>query len=296
LKSYITLLAGLLLGCGDPEPEPDSFFDGWSAEPGDTGVEETPLRITFDLSVGRMTFDVESVEGSNLDLIGGVSWQDANGTQFWFTDGASGYALDTTTLLLSEPFQWVDTSGQPVHIEKMFVSTLNGVDLLIGVTGADYRVFDVVQAGWSDARTFFNTLPDTSLVEFAPTDVVDLKGFEGLGYYLMAIDNIGGLYFGSVGGVFQWISPVVEFGSLETLQPSQVLSLETKGGTLPERIAIVADNQVYLFDETALASGVVCFESWEEGLDENEVPFTPIEMFEADFDGDGVESIVWVHQ
>ena len=254
--------------------------------------------MTFELSEGHMTFDVQQASGSELDLLGGLSWRDASGIQFWFNDGFNGYVLDEDTLVMSEPIPWLDVAGQPVYIEGLFVASAGGIDVLVGARGSTFRVFDVSVGAWTERRDFKWRQADQSFVPFTPKDVVGVKGLEGLAYYMMAIDEVGALYFGNLFGEFDQVSPfTMDCASATPLLPTQVLTLEPGHGTFAEEMAVVQDNRVFVFGQDVFGSGGgICFGLWDKGKDENGSPINPISAFEADFNGDGTEAIVWVHQ
>ena len=302
LKKWVIL--GLICGaCQSDMDEEPSWFDGW--QPGTQVVEpqaEDTHYITVELAQGAMTFPARDAQQNPLTLRDGVTWYEGEQPALYFTDGHQLLLLNPQTLALESSIPFVDATGEVVEVLGLYRITYEGTPLLLTHEAGQIRIFDWQTETLSVPVLMLTTDVATgAVVPFEAQSLAIVQSLEGLlGTPFLATNESGALFVGQQtlyeGGLYLFFSqvrPAVQVcGRAETIRPQRLLAPTFKNGSAMWTETIMAVTE----EETWVLDAELCLYPSGLAVDENNDAIHPLGGFDVDFEGDGVDTIVWVHQ
>ena len=302
LKSTIPVL--LLGACTSvDEDATPSWFEGWS--PVDEVLVQEAVATHFfsaDVPEGVMTFGAISTEEEAVAITSGVASY-ANGVStVYASDGTSLYRLEPDTLTLTHLFEFEDASGPVDGITSMHRMRIDGEEILFVRTTDTIRLLDVSARVLSSPLALLDVHPTSGAVDrLAPKSLTVVPSFQAaFASPYVALGDDGLLRLGRE-MVFQ-DQIVISFQQLparmkvcssnEDIDSEHVLAPTfSEASTLAEEhLLIVSEGRSWVLDRN------LCVVPRESIVDQNEDPLHPIVGFDVDFDNDGVDSVLWVHE
>lgn len=280
-----------------------SWFEGWSPVD-DVPVQEVVATHFFsaDLPEGVMTFGAISTEEEAVAITSGVASYTDGVSTVYASDGTSLYRLEPDTLTLTHLSEFEDASGPVDGITSMHRVRIDGEEILFVRTTDTIRLLDVSALVLSSPLALLDVHPTTGAVDrLAPKSLMVVPSFQvSFASPYVALGDDGLLRLGRE-MVFQ-DQIVVSFQQLpariKVCSTNEDIAFEhvlaptfSEASTLAEEhLLFVSEGRSWELDRN------LCVIPLEHIVDQNEAPLHPIVGFDVDFDNDGVDAVMWVHQ
>jgi len=286
---------GAIQGCGSGD---NSVFDDWTPDLGgdDTGTQPMGTRVTMALSTGLMTVEAVDEEGAPLELLDGFAFDlDGDGVEEIVGVGQDArYRFDSSTLRFLDPVPWQDATGQSVSpVGHWWSSAMEPYPFAAVAQGDEVRAIDFIAGTVSEPVPILELIDsDTGETQpFAPTAISILPSMNTIGGLLIATGENGEFYLGDLSLVFQMVPREVTYCDGGGAVWPDVLVAAPLGLTayFHESLLVMCDGIVYELDMDR------CFLQMGSWNDSDGHDGLPVAGFGADLNGDGMDSLVWIH-
>lgn len=260
------------------------------APPSDSDPPVEALRLTVGTPSGPFTLPLLDAMGLPVQATAAVAFdEDQDGAEeLYLSNGTTRWRLDTDTLALVDPVDWLGPDGTPYTPDLLLSGTFAAEALLIGVVESEARVYDVDTQRFSEPFALPYQNPKSGL--FTPTTLTVLHLVADNGS-MLGIDDDGALVIDLNLLQFFEYAPMAEVcSSGEPIAASLVVALnDGRPGPFPESLIVVADETAFTGDEAR------CFDEGAPILDQDGQPVAPLFGVGVDFDGDGLDDLAWGH-
>jgi len=299
----IALLLTLGACTANEEGTTPSWFEDWSPldDTGVSGVDATHF-VTLDLPEGVMTAGAVTSMGEAVSLTSGVASYHKETTTVYLSDESSLYRLEPDTLSVTPLTSFEDPSGPVTGILSMHRLMLEGEEILLARTTNSIRILDVETLMLSVPLLLLDVDTATGAPSaFEPRSMTIVPSFQAsFGNAFVAVGHDGLLRLGheavlsdQIVIAFQ-ILPVrlMVCGTNDAVEAEQLLApVWPEASSLgPEHLLIVNEGFSFVLHRD------LCVYPLQEIVDQNEHGIMPIYGFEVDFNQDGFDSVLWVHQ
>lgn len=283
--------------CHPTNPMDDiSPFDGWQPFEETGTFQESTIRITIETDEGPFTFSALSPDGTPLRINAGFAQSDGERELLFLSDGTHRYQFNTDALSAEHPHLWVGPEGQSVEPDTLLeVGTEEG-SYILAVREEQLRVYNADSQSFGESTSLVEIVDEGTgaTAAFTPVSIIWVDGLGQLfGFPFLALSHERTLVMGDYSAVFSRTLGILNScGNGDPIEAYllTVATLQAQTGLIPEDIFAVADQQKWHFDQAGF-----CFTSLGPLVDANQDPIEPVAGFGVDLDGDGVDSIVWIH-